>query len=166
MNSAELQRLQVMLGNNTTLLAVSKTFPSTRLREVYSLGLCEFGENRIQDLRCKQQELEDLDINWHFIGRLQSNKVSQLVGKVKLIHSVDRMKIWEILKRECTRKQVEQNCLIQVNISQESEKGGVDIQKLDDFSDTLQKFEKPFDWVINENELSAENLLKDLKNKE
>ena len=139
MNSAELQRLQVMLGDNTTLLAVSKTFPSTRLREVYSLGLCEFGENRIQDLRCKQQELKDLNINWHFIGRLQSNKVSQLAGRVKLIHSVDRMKIWKILKRECARKHVEQNCLIQVNISQESEKGGVDIQKLDDFLEKIDE---------------------------
>tara|TARA_Y100000589_G_scaffold79873_2_gene73573 strand:+ start:1443 stop:2111 length:669 start_codon:yes stop_codon:yes gene_type:complete len=139
MNYAELQRLQVMLGDNTTLLAVSKTFHSAHLREVHNLGLCNFGENRVQELKVKQQELSDLDIDWHFIGRLQSNKVAQLVGKVKLIHSVDRMKIWEILKMECIRKQVVQSCLIQVNISQEPAKGGVDIQKLDDFLEKIDE---------------------------
>ena len=63
-----------------------------------------FGENKFQELKQKQEELRDLDIKWHFIGRLQSNKISKLVGTVELIHSVDRMKLWNILREECAEK--------------------------------------------------------------
>ena len=128
-----------MLGDNTTLLAVSKTFASTQLREVYRLGISDFGENRFQELMVKQDELKDLDIKWHFIGKLQSNKVAKLVGKVALIHSLDRLKLWDILKDECSRKQVKQDCLVQVNISREADKGGVDIQKLENFLEKIDE---------------------------
>lgn len=139
MNSAELQHLQSMLGDHTTLLAVSKTVAHTRLREAYGYGVSNFGENKFQELKQKQEELRDLDIKWHFIGRLQSNKISKLVGTVELIHSVDRMKLWNILREECAEKKVRQDCLIQVNISQESGKGGVNIQELDDFLEKIDE---------------------------
>ena len=139
MNSAELQHLQAMVGDNTTLLAVSKTVASSRLREVYHSGVSNFGENRFQELKVKQTELQDLDIKWHFIGKLQSNKAPKLVGQVELIHSVDRMKLWDILREECAKKQLKQDCLVQVNISQESGKGGLDIKKLDNFLEKIDE---------------------------
>lgn len=139
MNSVELQNLLKMLGDHTTLLAVSKTIPSRVLREAHSLGISEFGENRFQELAKKQIDLQDLELKWHFIGQIQSNKAARLVGKVSLIHSVDRFKIWNILKEECNRQRVEQACLVQVNISNEPHKAGVEIQKLIDFLEKIDR---------------------------
>ena len=144
MNSAELQHLHSMIGDNTTLLAVSKTVASKHMRELYSRGVSNFGENRFQDLKSKQAELQDLNIQWHFIGKLQSNKATKLVGHVDLIHSLDRVKLWEILRDECARKQVKQDCLVQVNISQDSGKGGVDIQELETFLEKIDEEGKQF----------------------
>ena len=137
MNSVELQNLQKTMSDDTTLLAVSKTVPTDVLRQAYNLGLRQFGENRVKDLLSKRQELLDLDIKWHYIGQLQSNKAASLVGKVALIHTLDRIKIWNILKGECARLQTEQDCLVQVNISLEPQKAGLAPQDLYEFLEKI-----------------------------
>lgn len=137
MNSLELQNLQKMLSDDTTLLAVSKTVPTPVLRRAYDLGLRQFGENRAQDLLKKRHDLSDLDIKWHYIGQLQSNKVTSLIGKVALIHTLDRIKIWDILKAECARLSTEQDCLVQVNISREPQKAGLAPQDLYEFLEKI-----------------------------
>ena len=82
MNSAELQHLQAMVGDNTTLLAVSKTVASSRLREVYHSGVSNFGENRFQELKVKQTELQDLDINGILLVNYNPTKPQNLWVKL------------------------------------------------------------------------------------
>ncbi|TGU71704.1 YggS family pyridoxal phosphate-dependent enzyme [Geomonas terrae] len=113
------------------LVAVSKTKPAAAIAEAYSCGQRIFGENYVQELVGKVDELPE-GICWHFIGNLQSNKVRQIAGKVELIHSVDRASLakeidrqWGALGRVC-------EILIQVNISREETKGGTSSEELID----------------------------------
>jgi PLP dependent protein len=104
---------------------VTKTVPLERIREAAGLGICELGENRVQELIQKQAELPET-IHWHMIGHLQTNKVKQVVGRVVLIHSVDRPElVLEIEKQAKKTGTAEVNALIQVNSSGESSKFGV-----------------------------------------
>lgn len=106
------------------LVAVSKTKPVEIILEAYNLGLRDFGENKAQELKTKVAELPK-DINWHFIGHLQTNKVKEVVQVAELIHSVDSIKIaGEINKRARAIEKV-QNILIEVNTSDEDTKFGL-----------------------------------------
>ena len=106
------------------LVAVSKTKPVEMILEAYNLGLRDFGENKAQELKTKVAELPK-DINWHFIGHLQTNKVKEVVQVAELIHSVDSIKIaGEINKRARAIEKV-QNILIEVNTSEEDTKFGL-----------------------------------------
>ena len=108
------------------LLGASKTKPPQVLRWAYELGLRVFGENRVQEFLKKWEALRDLDIEWHFIGRLQTNKVKYIIDKVVLIHSVDRPSLVDELQKRATKKGVEKvNVLIEVNVGGEETKGGV-----------------------------------------
>ncbi|ADO44994.1 alanine racemase domain protein [Hydrogenobacter thermophilus TK-6] len=104
------------------LLGASKSVPAQRIREFYACGLSTFGENRVQEFLKKYQALEDIAIDWHFIGRLQSNKVKYILGKVSLIHSLDRDSLAQEINK---RANVVQNVLIEVNVAGEKTKGGI-----------------------------------------
>jgi PLP dependent protein len=121
------------------LVAVSKTFPAERIREAYGLGIHDFGENRIQEFLQKREQLKDLAIRWHFVGRLQSNKIRLLVGKVHLFHALDSLKLFLKISEEGERVDVKTPSLIQVNVSQESQKGGILQRDLEDFCSQLQE---------------------------
>lgn len=113
---------------NVRLLAVSKTFPAAAVRTAYDAGLRRFGENKIQELELKKPQLP-ADIEWHFIGHLQSNKAARAVELADWIHSVDSPKLLNRLDRlagECGRRPV---ILLEVN-SGEAEKSGVDYAEL------------------------------------
>ncbi|MDG1880798.1 MAG: YggS family pyridoxal phosphate-dependent enzyme, partial [Schleiferiaceae bacterium] len=79
------------IGNNVTLVAVSKTKPDTLIKDAYDFGQRDFGENKVQDLKAKAERLPK-DIRWHMIGRIQTNKIKDFIGFVHLIHGVDRTK--------------------------------------------------------------------------
>ena len=83
--------------SEVTLVAVSKTKPVDMLREAYDLGVRVFGENKVQEIREKYEMLPK-DIQWHMIGHLQTNKVKYIVDKVKLIHSVDSLRLAEVIE--------------------------------------------------------------------
>ena len=85
-----------------TLIAVSKTKPVSLLREAYEAGIRDFGENKVQELVDKMEQLPG-DIRWHMIGHLQRNKVKYIVGKVWLIHSVDSYRLAEEINREAQK---------------------------------------------------------------
>lgn len=108
-----------------TVVAVSKTVPAPVLRAARALGMRDFGENRAQELRAKRAELADLDLRWHFVGRLQTNKVKDVVGHVVLIHSLDRWELAEAVDRRARTRGVRQPCLVQVNVSGEGTKAGL-----------------------------------------
>ena len=112
------------------LLGASKTVPPYKLREFYSCGLNTFGENRVQEFLPKYEELKGLNIDWHFIGQLQSNKVKHLLGKVSLIHSVDRESLVREINKRAEKLGIVQSVLIEVNVGGEESKGGVDPAEL------------------------------------
>lgn len=111
--------------SEVTLVAVAKTFPADRIREALAAGAVAIGENRAQELKEKATALGS-DIEWHFIGHLQTNKVRQVVGIARLIHSVDRFGLAEAIARRARSLDLVQDVLIEVNIAGERAKSGVE----------------------------------------
>lgn len=114
--------------DEVTLIAVSKTKPEELIEEAYSTGIREFGENKVQELTTKYDDLPK-DISWHMIGHLQRNKVKYIVGKTKLIHSVDSIRLANEISLECVKKNVTSDILIEVNVAQEESKFGTTVNE-------------------------------------
>ena len=113
-------------NTEATLLAVSKTKPASMIRQAYAAGQQAFGENYLQEALDKQAELADLtDIEWHFIGPLQSNKTRAVAESFDWVHSVDRLKIAKRLSEQRHNDSAPLNVCLQVNISKEETKSGV-----------------------------------------
>ena len=111
------------LPSTIKLVAVSKFKPDNLILEAYNAGQRDFGENRPQELSAKMERLPT-DIRWHFIGRLQSNKIKMIIDKVYLIHSVDNFKLISEISKEATKRGLEPSILIQQHISDEDSKQG------------------------------------------
>jgi len=126
--------LEARLSANRTdeikLLAVSKAQPAEKLREAYTAGQRAFGENYLQEAISKQEQLKDCDIEWHFIGPIQSNKTQLIAQHFDWVHSVDRLKIATRLNDARPRSLAPLNVCIQINSSEEASKSGVDIASL------------------------------------
>jgi pyridoxal phosphate enzyme (YggS family) len=117
---------------DVTLVAVSKRKPADLIRRAYDAGQRDFGENYAQDLLAKAEALADLDgIRWHFIGPLQRNKVKLVIGRAALLHSIDSTSQIEALQRRVARDlpDLRQELLIQLNLSAEATKAGIDHQQ-------------------------------------
>lgn len=112
------------------LIAVSKTHPPAAIREAYALGQRDFGENYLQEALSKQAQLQDLAIVWHFIGPIQSNKTRPLAFHFAWVHSVDRLKIAQRLSEQRPEAMPPLNICIQVNVSGEASKSGIEIAGL------------------------------------
>ena len=123
-NMKEACRRSGRAESDVTLIAVSKTKPLPMLEEVYSLGIRDFGENKVQELVDKAEQLPD-DIRWHMIGHLQRNKVKYIVDKVYMIHSVDSLRLAEEISKEAVKRGIIVNILIEVNVAGEESKCGV-----------------------------------------
>lgn len=108
---------------SVTLVAVSKAHPAEAIRAARAAGQLDFGESRAQELRGKATEVGQ-GVRWHFVGRVQRNKVSDLVGLVSLIHSVDRLDLAEAIGERAARTQRVQRVLLQVNAGEDAEKAG------------------------------------------
>ena len=106
-----------------TLIAVSKTKPVSMLKEVYDLGVRDFGENKVQELAEKYTKMPS-DMTWHLIGHLQRNKVKQVIDKATLIHSVDSIRLAETIENEAAKKDIVVSVLLEVNIAEEESKYG------------------------------------------
>jgi pyridoxal phosphate enzyme (YggS family) len=109
--------------DSVRLLAVSKTKPPALIAAACDAGQRCFGENYVQELLAKQPELPE-KIEWHFIGRLQSNKVRQVVGRVAMIHSVDRAKLFDEIDRRACALGLKVDCLLEINVGDERGKAG------------------------------------------
>lgn len=119
------------MKKDTSLIAVSKTRSLEEIKKVYDLGIRDFGENKVQELISKIENL-NLDIRWHFIGHLQRNKVKYLVGKVFLIHSLDSIRLLNEIEKQYALKNLIAKVLIQINIGNEESKTGIKIEKLEE----------------------------------
>ena len=105
------------------LIAVSKTKPIDVILEAYEAGQLDFGENKVQELREKPNQLPE-DIRWHMIGHVQTNKVKYIAPFIHLIHAVDSLKILKEINKQALRNNRVINCLLQVHIAQEEHKFG------------------------------------------
>lgn len=110
--------------DEVTLIAVSKTKPVEILQEIYDENIRDFGENKVQELCSKMEQLPS-DIRWHMIGHLQRNKVKYIVGKVELIHSVDTYRLAEEINIQAKKQNVIVPILVEVNIAHEESKFGI-----------------------------------------
>lgn len=126
--------------NEVTLIAVSKTKPVEMLKEAYDAGARVFGENKVQEIVDKYDQMPS-DVKWHMIGHLQRNKVKYIVDKVAMIHSVDSLRLAETIEKEAAKKAVIVPILIEVNVAQEESKFGLKpeevlplIEQIADFS--------------------------------
>lgn len=126
-----LLKIKSQLPENVTLVAVSKTKPVKDLMEAYHAGQRIFGENKIQEMTEKWQQMPK-DIEWHMIGHVQSNKVKYMVPYVKLIHGVDSFKLLKEVNRQAIRWRKSINCLLQIHIAEEETKFGLDEKELEE----------------------------------
>ncbi|MGB0929254.1 MAG: YggS family pyridoxal phosphate-dependent enzyme [Chitinophagales bacterium] len=125
-NLQKLQEIKTQLNKHqapVTLVAVSKTKPMEAILEMYETGHKIFGENRVQELEEKYEQMPK-DIEWHFIGHLQSNKVKYIAPFVALIHGVDSFKILKEVNKQATKNDRTIDCLLQMHIAEESSKFG------------------------------------------
>ena len=119
-----------LTDNNVQLIAVSKTKPIEDLQEMYALGQRDFGENYVQELIDKESKLPK-DINWHFIGHLQSNKVKYIAPFVHLIHGIDSLKLLQEINKQGLKNNRTIDCLLQLHIAEEETKFGLDESEIE-----------------------------------
>lgn len=123
------------------IVAVCKTVGVNEVIRAYNAGMVDFGENRAQDFLKKYQHLAEYNLNWHFIGHLQRNKVKYIVDKVKLIHSVDSIKLVQEIESQASKLNKTVDCLLQLNVSGEEQKYGLDPEKTYEFLEEVSKME-------------------------
>lgn len=120
--------VRATVPSNVTLIAVSKTKPVSDLQEAYDAGQRIFGENKALEMRDKYQELPK-DIQWHFIGHLQTNKIKYIAPFVTLIHAIDSLSLLEAVNKEAVKNNRVIDCLLQFHIAQEETKFGLDMEE-------------------------------------
>ena len=124
----KLAEIRKEIPEHVTLIAVSKTKPVSALEEAYKAGQRHFGENKVQEMFDKYEQLPK-DIQWHLIGHLQSNKVKYIAPFVHLIHSVDSLKLLSEIDKQAKKNNRVIDCLLQFHIAQEETKFGLNLQE-------------------------------------
>ena len=136
--SSEIERLNKELPSTVKLVAVSKFNPSEAIMEAYQAGQRVFGESRPQELLQKVQELP-CDIQWHFIGHLQTNKLKMVLPYAALIHSVDSERLLMEINKYAVRNNLKVKCLLELFVAQEETKQGFSKEELMELMDKLQQ---------------------------
>lgn len=118
--------------NNVTVIAVTKTIDTARIKEAIDSGITDIGENKVQEIMDKYEDVKDI-ANIHLIGHLQSNKIKYIIDRVKLIHSVDSLSLMKEIDKRAAKADVIANILIQVNVAEEESKFGIKMDEVEDF---------------------------------
>lgn len=124
-----------------TVIAVTKTVDSSRALQAFEAGLSNLGENRVQEFVNKHENLKNYDIDWHIIGHLQKNKVKYIIGKVKLIHSLESLSLAEEIDKRSKQNGIVTDVLVELNIAEEESKFGIRKDDLIDFLKSVEEFE-------------------------
>lgn len=135
----EESKIKSPYNRDVELIAVSKTHPVDKIIEIKELGIKNFGENKVQELMEKIDKVSDVD--FHLIGNLQTNKVKYIYDKVKLIHSLDRIKLAKEINKRAFKDDIKVDCLVQINIGDEDSKFGIKYIDTENFIYQLQEFE-------------------------
>jgi pyridoxal phosphate enzyme (YggS family) len=128
-----------MITDQAKVICASKYFDASQIRKLYQKGVYDFGENRVQDMLQKMDELSDLPITWHFIGHLQTNKVKDMINRIHVLHTLDRLSLAEFIQKY--RKEP-LPCFVQVNTTEEDQKSGITVDNLDQFLIEIKKYDK------------------------
>jgi pyridoxal phosphate enzyme (YggS family) len=131
--AANIEKIKQELSQNIKLIAVSKTKPVELLLEAYQAGQRAFGENKVQELVSKYQQMPE-DVEWHMIGHLQSNKVKYIIPFVHLIHGVDSLPLLKEINKQAAKINKIQKVLLQVSIADEATKFGLDEAELNNIA--------------------------------
>lgn len=123
-----LAQVRTTIAQGVRLIAVSKTKPVEDLQEAYDAGQRLFGENKALEMRDKHEVLPK-DIEWHFIGHLQTNKIKYIAGYVSLIHSIDSLNLLQAVNKEAVKHDRVIDCLLQFHVASEETKFGLDMQE-------------------------------------
>ena len=126
-----LQKIKNEIPSQVKLVAVTKTYSAEKILEAYNAGHKIFGENKVQELARKYEQLPK-DIEWHLIGHLQTNKVKQVVPFVSSIHSVDSMKLLKEINKCAEKINKVVDCLLQIHIAQEETKFGLSFKEVEE----------------------------------
>jgi pyridoxal phosphate enzyme (YggS family) len=132
-----LKAILATIPSNVTLVAVTKTKPVSDLEEVYKAGQRIFGENKVQEMVDKYDQLPK-DIQWHLIGHLQTNKVKFIAPFVSMIHSVDSLKLLNEINKEAKKNNRTIDCLLQFHIAEEETKFGLSLEEAKEILETKQ----------------------------
>ena len=139
-NIEALKRKYRRTKEEVALIAVSKGQSSDYIRRAYNLGIQKFGENYLQEAEEKQSKLGDLEIEWHFIGAIQSNKTAYIANNFSWVHSLERLKIARRLNEQRRKDMPQLNVLIQINLPGET-KSGIQPGELSEFSEEIMNLE-------------------------
>lgn len=134
----KIQRIQQELQGQI-IVAATKYVETDTIRELVDAGIRDVGENRVQDLIRKQDQLTDLSLHWHFIGSLQSNKVKQVINRIDCLHSLDRVTLAQAIQQY--RKTPPLDCFVEVHIAKEPSKSGLLPEDTSDFIWNLAKYD-------------------------
>jgi hypothetical protein len=129
------QLIKTLLGQKAQLVAVTKKHSKEEVDALARLGCTTFGENRVQEFL----EKYDPQYTWHIIGHLQRNKVKQVVGKAAMIESVDSLRLAQEIEKEAAKKDLIQDILVEIRISQDPNKTGLPLNELDDLLENIKK---------------------------
>ena len=141
--SNNLNTIKSQLPSHVTLVAVSKTKPIADLMEAYNAGQRIFGENKIQEMTEKWEQMPK-DIEWHMIGHVQTNKVKYMAPYVSLIHGVDSLKLLQEINKQAAKNNRVIDCLLQIYIAEEESKFGLDEQELEEILKQVQNDKENF----------------------
>ncbi|WP_353078328.1 YggS family pyridoxal phosphate-dependent enzyme [Flavobacterium sp.] len=141
-----LNKIKAQLPAHVTLVAVSKTKPVSDLMEAYNAGQRIFGENKIQEMTDKWEQMPK-DIEWHMIGHVQTNKVKFMAEYVSLIHGVDSLKLLQEINKQAKKHNRVIDCLLQIHIAEEETKFGLDEEELNQVLKQVQKDKSEFENI-------------------
>jgi len=126
-----IESIRPLIPDGVRLVAVSKTKPVEMIQAAYSVGQRLFGENKALEMRDKHAQMPD-DIEWHFIGHLQTNKIKYIIPYVTLIHSIDSFSLLQVVNKEAAKHDRVVDCLLQFHIATEETKFGLDRAEADE----------------------------------
>ena len=130
------------MGQEVTLLCATKTVPADVINyATQELGVTDIGENRVQELLEKYDDLQKDNVNIHFIGSLQTNKVKYIIDKVCMIHSVDSLKLAAEIDKQAKKHNKIMDILVEINIGEEENKGGISPDEVEGFLEELKAFD-------------------------
>ena len=129
--SENIEKIKSEISSEVTLVAISKTKPKEDILEAYETGQRDFGENKIQEMTEKWEELPK-DIRWHMVGHVQRNKVKYMAEFVNLIHAVDSLKLLKEIEKQARKHDRVIECLLQIKIAEEESKYGIDVEEAED----------------------------------